>query len=579
LSAFASRRRGALLALPVLALGLCAGRAAKPGAVSSPSAGFHFEDVAARLGLERVTLSGRPDKDHLLDSAGTGAAFLDYDKDGKLDVYLVNGWRLDGRQVAERGRNALYRQTPDGRFEDVTDRAGVAGEGHWGSGVTVADYDNDGWPDLLVTSFGRNVLYRNLGDGRFANVAAQVGIEAPGWNTGAAFFDADGDGWLDLYVARYVDCSLDEVLAAKPSLPWRGLELVALGPFGLKGAPDVFFRNVKGRFVDATEQAGMKDLASGFGFAVRAADFDDDGDTDVYVANDSDPNYLYRNDGTGHFKEVAVPSFVAFDANGAAQASMGVAAGDVDGDGILDLVATNFSEDFATLYKGAGGGFFDDVSRETGVGPLTFRPLKWGTALADLDNDGDLDLVVADGHIYPQIDRHPEIIGTYRQRNLLLENRSVRLEAPAGAPRETLFRDASDAAGPGFRIERSHRGLAVGDFDDDGRLDLLITALDAPPELLHNQSAAGSWLDVVLEVPGGTATPVGAKVTVTAGGRTQSRYLAAGDSYLSSHDPRLHFGLGRTEVADEVVVRWPDGTRSVLKDVAARQFLKVRKAR
>jgi hypothetical protein len=558
------------------ALALCGGQAARPKATPPPPADrFRFVDVAGALGIDRVTLAGRPDKDHLLDSAGSGAALLDYDKDGRLDVYLVNGWRLEGSQVVERGRNALYRQLPNGRFVDVTDRAGVGGEGGWGAGAAVADYDNDGWPDILVTGFGPNVLYRNLGDGRFANAAKQAGVEAPGWNTGAAFFDADGDGWLDLYVARYVDCTLDEVLKARPSLPWRGLEQVAFGPFGLEGAPDVFFRNVEGRFVEATREAGLTDLAKGFGFAVRAADYDDDGDQDLYVANDSDPNYLYRNDGTGHFKEVAVPSFCAFDANGAAQASMGIAAGDVDGDGVLDLFVTNFSEDFSTLYKGAGGGFFDDVSRETGVGPLTHRPLSWGTALADLDNDGDLELVVANGHIYPQIDRHPQLIGTFRQRNLLLENRSVRADAPAGAPPEALYRDASDAAGPGFRVERSHRGVAVGDFDDDGRLDLLVTALDAPPELLRNESAAGAWLGVVLETPGGTA--IGARVGVTAGGRKQFRDLAAGDSYLSSHDPRLHFGLGRSEVADEVAVRWPDGTHSVLRNVAARQFLKVRK--
>ena len=224
---------------------------------------------------------------------------------------------------------------------------------------------------------------------------------------------------------------------------------MAFGPFGLKGAPDHFFRNVKGRFVDATEEAGLKDLALGFGFAVRAADLDDDGDLDLYVANDSDPNYLYRNDGTGHFKEIGVTSFSAFDANGAAQASMGVAVGDVDGDGIADLFVTNFSEDFATLYKGLGDAFFEDVSRPTGVGPLTFRPLKWGTALADFDNDGDLDLVVANGHIYPQIDAHPELIGTYRQRNLLLENRSRRDDVAAGRAAEDL-------------VPRRHRGGGAG---------------------------------------------------------------------------------------------------------------------
>ena len=326
-------------------------------------------DVAARAGLTRVLEAGRPGKDHLLDSAGAGAAFLDFDKDGRLDVYLVNGWRLDGDRVVERGRNALYRQRADATFEDVTARAGVAGEGEWGSGAFVADYDNDGWPDILVTSFGRNVLYRNRGDGRFENVAARAGMEAPGWNTGAAFFDADGDGWLDLYIAQYVDCTIEDVLKAKRTLWWRGLEQVAFGPFGLKGAPDHFFRNEKGRFVEATEAAGMKDLALGFGFAVRAADFDDDGHPDVYVANDSDPNYLYRNEGNGRFKEIGVTSFSAFDGNGMAQASMGVALGDADGDGIPDLFVTNFSEDFATLYKGLGHAFFEDASKPPASGP------------------------------------------------------------------------------------------------------------------------------------------------------------------------------------------------------------------
>jgi hypothetical protein len=534
-------------------------------------------DVASRLGLTRVLESGRPGKDHLLDSAGAGAAFLDYDGDGRLDVYLVNGWRLDGDKVVTRGKNALYHQRADGTFEDVTDAAGVGGEGEWGTGVAVADYDNDGRPDILVTSFGRNVLYHNLGGGRFENVAPRLGIEAPGWNTGAAFFDADGDGWLDLYIAQYIDCTLDDVLRARRTLWWRGLEQVAAGPFGLKGAPDHFFRNVKGHFVEATEEAGLKDLALGFGFAVRAADFDGDGHPDLYVANDSDPNYLYRNDGTGHFKEIGVPSFSAFDANGAAQASMGIAVGDVDGDGILDLFVTNFSEDFATLYKGLGHAFFEDVSVATGVGRLTYKPLKWGTALADFDNDGDLDLVVANGHIYPQIDDHPQLIGTYRQRNLLLENRSVRDDVPPGAPPETLFRDVTESAGTGFELVRSHRGLAVGDFDNDGRLDILITALDAPPELLHNEGLAGAWLSVVCEIPGGTAIPIGTTVTVTAGGRTMTRDIASGDSYLSSHDPRPHFGLGKAERADEVVVRWPDGTRSIRRNVPARQFLVVRK--
>ena len=542
----------------------------RPGKVdAAEEARFRLVDVAAKAGITRVLLAGRPDKDHLLDSSGGGASFLDYDRDGRLDVYLVNGWRLEGSQVVEKGRNALYHGKADGSFEDVTDAAGVGGEGQWAQGVAVADYDNDGWPDILVTTFGRNVLYRNLGNGRFQDVAKDVGIESPGWNTGASFFDADGDGWLDLYVASYIDVSIEQVLAARPSLSWRGLETVAFGPFGLKGAPDHFFRNDRGkRFVDATLAAGMEDKATGFGFGVRAADFTGDGRIDVYVANDSDPNYLYRNEGGGVFKEVATWSGAALDENGAAQASMGLALGDVDGDGVPDLFTTNFSEDFSTLYHGLGGGMFEDVSKASGVGALTFKPLSWGTAFADLDNDGAIDLLVANGHIYPQIDKHPELIGTYAQKTLLLENKS--------RPGQPLFRDASAEAGPGLEPARAYRSVAIGDYDNDGRLDVLLTSLDSPPALLHNEGRTGSWLTVACEGAHGEPNPLGTVVTIRAGGRSQSQDIASGDSFLSTHDPRPHFGLGAAEKVDELDVRWPDGTHSRRRDVPGRQVLKIR---
>ena len=527
---------------------------------------FRFVDVAPEAGVTRVVLAGRPGKEHLLDSAGSGAAFLDYDRDGRLDLYIVNGWRLDGSRIVERGRNALYHGLPGGRFEDVTDRAGVSGEGEWGAGVAVADYDADGWPDLFVTNFGRNVLYRNRGDGTFENAAGRLGVEAPGWNTGAAFFDADGDGDLDLYVASYIDCTLDDVLHAKPTLDWKGLEKVAFGPFGLKGAPDHFFRSDGGRrFVDATVEAGLEDRGLAYGFAVRAADYDDDGDLDLYVANDSDPNYLYRNEGNGTFREIGVWSGCALDANGAAQASMGIAVGDVSGDGLPDIFVTNFAEDFSTLYRGLGNGLFEDASEETGVGPITYKPMSWGAAFADFDNDGDLDLVVANGHIYPQIDRHPEVVGTFKQKNLLLENRGG------------TFHDVTASAGPGFEADNSGRGLAIGDYDNDGDLDILITSLDAPPALLRNDGAGGSWLEVICETPGGPAIPIGASVTVTAAGRAQRRDVASGDSYMSSHDPRLHFGLGGAERVEKIDVRWPDGTHSIRENVPARQAITIRK--
>jgi hypothetical protein len=293
---------------------------------------------------------------------------------------------------------------------------------------------------------------------------------------------------------------------------------------------------------------------------VRAVDVDGDGDLDVYVANDSDPNYLYRNDGAGRFAEIGVTSMSAFDGNGAAQASMGIATGDTDGDVLVDILVSNFADDFSTLYKGLGGGFFADVSRETGVGPATYAPLSWGAAMADFDNDGDLDIASASGHIYPQVDRHPELGVTYAQKNQLLENRGGH------------FHEATAAAGPGFALARAYRGLAVGDYDDDGRVDILLSALDAPPVLLRNESSAGAWITVACE-----GSPIGTKVSVRVGGHTMVRDIAAGDSYVSSHDPRLHFGLGAAEVADEVVVRWPDGTETRRAGVRARQVLVVRK--
>jgi hypothetical protein len=554
-------------AIVLLALLASLGRTAGPTSAAGPA--LRFVDVAPGAGLTRVLLAGRPAKDHLLDSAGAGAAWLDYDRDGRLDLFLPNGWRLDGPRIVERGRYALYRGLADGTFRDVTDLAGVQGEGRWGAGAFVADYDGDGWPDILVTTFGRNLLYRNLGNGRFEDVAARVGVESPGWNTGAAFLDADGDGDLDLYIASYIDCTLDNVLTAKRSLSWRGLEQVAFGPFGLKGAPDHFFRFESGKYVDATSEAGLQDRALGFGFAVRAADVDDDGDIDIYVANDSDANYLYRNDGRGIFKEVGTWSGCALDGNGAAQAGMGIAVGDVTGDGVLDIFVTNFAEDFSTLYRGLGQGMFEDASRETGVAKPTYRPLSWGTAFADLDNDGDLDIVIANGHIYPQVDRHPDVAGTYAQRNLLLEN--------MGAGATPLFRDATAEAGPGFEQVRSSRGVAVGDYDNDGDLDLLITHTDAPPSLLRNDTAGGAWLTVVCEGPRGEINPIGTRVTVRVGDRTQWRDIAAGDSYMSTHDPRLHFGLGPSARVDQVDVRWPDGSHSVRRNIAARQFLRIRK--
>jgi len=528
------------------------------------NARFRFVDVTRAAGLERVVHAGRTDKDHLLDSAGTGIAWLDYDRDGFLDIYVVNAWKVSGSEIVARGKNALYRNRGDGTFEDVTESAGVAGEGRWGSGVAVADFDSDGWPDIFVTNFGPNILYRNLGDGRFENVAGEAGVEAPGWNTGASLFDADGDGDLDLYVAAYIDATTEEFLSAKRTLLWKGTEKVAEGPFGLEGARDHFFvSDGKGRFSEATADSGLEDKAQAYGFGVRAADFDRDGALDIYVANDSDANYLYRNRGNGTFEEVGLWTGAAFRADGAAQAGMGVAVGDADGDGNLDVFVTNFSEDFSTLYLGEGRGFFQDQSVASGVSEPTFLPLSWGTVMADLDNDGDSDIVIANGHIYPQVDLVPDKL-TYRQRNTVLEN--------VGGGR---FVDATDQAGPGFGLIQSSRGLAAGDYDNDGDLDLLLSHLDEPPTLLRNDSPGRSWLTVVCSVPPGEGTMVGARVEVTAGDQKWTRDVSSSGSYLSVNDPRLHFGLADAEIVDRVEVFWPDGSHSIRKNVPARQLLRV----
>ena len=528
---------------------------------------LHFEDISARAGLTRTLLAGRPDKDHLLDSAGSGAGWLDYDRDGWLDLYLVNGWKLRGSQVIEKGKNALYRNQGDGTFRDVTDRAGVGDRGHWGSGVAVADYDDDGWPDILVTNFGANVLFRNQGDGTFQDVSAQAGIQAPGWNTGAAFFDADRDGDLDLYIAAYINASLEDVLEARPSLDWKGVAKVAMGPFGLEGARDRFFlSDGKGRFQEATISAGLEDRGHGYGFGVRAGDFDDDGDCDLYVANDSDANYFYRNRGNGTFEEIGLWNGSALDVGGAAQAGMGIAVGDVHGDGLLDIFVTNFSEDFSTLYRGLGDGFFEDASIDSGLGKATYTRLSWGAAFADLDNDEDLDLAIAHGHIYPQIDLHPEIGMHYRQPNQLLLNSG-----------RGTFQDTTSSAGPGFGIVESSRGLSMADFDNDGDMDLLFTNLDAPPTLLRNDTRGGNWLTVACRVPPGNGGTIGTSVFVSVGGRKQRRDLSSAGSFLSAHDPRLHFGLGSAEKADSVTVVWPDGSRTTIENVASNQFVEVEK--
>ncbi len=498
-----------------------------------------FVDVAPELGVVAPTWCGRRDKPHILESNGTGIGWVDYDADGDLDLYLVNGWRLDGAEVIERGRDVLYRN--DGsRFVDVTDRAGLGQDG-WGSGLATGDIDGDGLVDLYVTNFGPDVLYRNRGDGSFAQTDDAPGID--GWSTGAVLFDADGDGDQDLYVGAYIECTLEEVLEAQPTLDWEGLK-VMLGPFGLEGEANRYFVNEGGgRFRDATTEAGLEDVGLFYTFGILALDLDGDLDLDLYAANDSNPNYLYENDGHGRFEEVGLWSGAALDAMGAAQAGMGLAAGDLESDGLPDLFVTNFQKDASTLYRNLGNLIFDDVTRELRLDKPTFALLSWGTTLSDLDHDGVLDLFVANGHIYPQADLVPEISGGFRQPNLLLRGEG------------SGFVDVTTESGSGLAIREVSHGLAVGDFDLDGDLDLAVSNIDAAPTLLRNdRGTSGSWLLV--------DAPSARRVEVRTGELDLVRHQVIGGSFLSVHDPRHHFGLAGAAATATVQLIEADGARS-----------------
>lgn len=514
---------------------------------------FLFVEVAAQAGLRVPTWCGRPDKPHLLESGGTGLALFDYDNDGDLDLYLVNGWRLEGEQVVERGRNLLYRNRGDGTFDDVTEAAGVGDDG-WGTAVTVADIDGDLDQDLFVTNFGPDVLYRNQGDGRFRVESEPPGIV--GWSASPVFFDADHDGDMDLFVAGYVDVTMAEVLGAERTLNWKGAAVMS-GPFGLEGLANRFFVNDgRGVFSDATAAAGLTDVGLYYSFGAAALDLDGDRLIDLYVANDSNPNYLYANRGAGVFDEVGLWSGAALDINGAAQAGMGVASGDYDADGLPDLFVTNFAQDTSTLYRNLGNFAFEDVSVPLGVRDATYAPLSWGTVFADMDLDGDLDLFVANGHIYPQADSNPAAATSYAQRDLLL------------AQEEGRFVDRSSESGPGLEHRASSRGVAVGDIDNDGDLDLVVSNIDAPPSLLRNDSQRrGNWL--IIDAPGALA------IEVEASGTVFRRHYVAGGSFASAADPRYHFGLGSVTSIERLRVLWQDGNETLLEAPAVNQILRV----
>jgi len=502
-----------------------------------------FLDVAATAGVNGVIVSGGPQKNYVLEVNGSGVCWLDFDSDGWMDLYLVNGSTLAQLQGKAKptASNRLYRNNRNGTFADVTRKALVPGRG-WGFGCVAADYDNDGHTDLLVTNFGPNVLYRNRGDGTFEDATEKAGVAGGGvWHAGAAFGDYDNDGHLDLFVPGYLDFNL-----AQPEFKtcqYKGLTVHACGPLGYRGAPDALYRNNgDGTFAEVTAAAGVADTRLYFGFQAVFEDFDNDGRLDLFVGNDSNPNYLYRNLGNGKFEETGVAAGVALSADGKEMSSMGVAVADYDGDGWMDIFVTTFADDNYILFHNDGKGFFTDVSYESGVGEPTVPFLGWGTAFFDADNDGWPDLFCANGHVYPEVDRGRT--ETYRQPLQLFRNRG----------------NGKFAEDAGWRALGKHpaRGAAVGDFDNDGRLDLAVSLMDSRPLLLRNTAARGNWLRLKLRGTKSNRGGVGARVSVTADGRRQTASLRAGDSYLSSSDPRLHFGLGAAKSA-VVEVQWPGG--------------------
>ncbi|HEV2882468.1 MAG TPA: CRTAC1 family protein [Pyrinomonadaceae bacterium] len=547
--------------------------------VTDAKAAVVFEDVTAKTALAAFRhRAGSAAKDYILDTPSGGVAVFDYDSDGRPDIYLLNGSTFAALAGKERApRAALYRNLGNWKFEDVTDKAGVANE-RWGMGVAVGDYDNDGRPDMFVSNYGTSRLYRNNGDGTFHDVAEKLGVARKGWSTGATFGDYDRDGRLDLFVPGYVEFDLKNLPAnpadaGKPGAigqnfcQFRGAPVMC-GPRGLKGEGDTLYRQrADGTFEDVSKQTGTHDPQGYYGFASAFVHANDDDLIDLIVVNDSTPKQLYINRGGGKFEEVGYESGVALNENGREQAGMGLGVGDYDNDGRVDFYVTNFSDDSNTLYHNDGEGNFTDVTFQAGHGEPTIPFLGWGATFLDYDNDGWKDVLVANGHVYPLVDNYQW--GTTWAQQLLLFRNVVNARGAQGAgASERIFERVAAAPGSGLANAYAGRGLAVADFDADGRLDAVVNNMDAAPALLRNVSETKNhWL--IIRLSGDTAKKsprdaTGAIVYATTGALRQRLDLVSGAGYASQNDPCLHLGLGAAAKLDKLEVKWPDGTLEVV---------------
>jgi len=555
-----------VLVLLLMCCVLMISQTAAIGTVRNPL-GVTFVNVAAKSGITSKTIYGDEHKNrYLLETTGSGAAFIDYDNDGWEDIFLVNGTRLDGVGGGQQPTNRLYHNNGNGTFTDVTSKAGLIRSG-WGQSVCVGDYDNDGFDDLFISGFGKNALYHNNGNGTFTEVAEKAGVanNSTRWGSGSAFVDYDRDGYLDLFVASYIDLDLKTApLPETGPCLYKGV-MVACGPPGLAGGVNTLYHNNgDGTFTDVSEKSGIRKTNGTYSLGVLVADFENDGWPDIYVANDSSPAALYHNNRNGTFTDIGVEAGCAFSVDGKPQAGMGVTAGDYDRDGWLDIFKTNFAGDTSSLYHNAGKGVFDDVTFAAGVGVNT-RWLGWGCGFIDVDNDGWLDLFLVNGHVYPEVERLTTEAG-YAQRKVLYRNLH-----------NGHFADVSEEVGGAVMSPTPSRGCAFGDYDNDGLMDILINPVNAAPELLHAESAnQNSWIKIKTIGTKSNRDGIGARIKCVTADGTQIDEVRSGGSYYSQNDLRVHFGLGKAAKVKSIEIRWPSGQVDKLGEQAANQLIIVK---